>query len=39
MTNVGGEEPVRVLGGFCWPKTSESDFTLPHEQDIPRLEN
>jgi hypothetical protein len=27
------------IGGFCWPKTSESDSTLLHEQDIPRLED
>jgi hypothetical protein len=36
---VVSEERVRVLGGFCWPKTSESDSTLPHEQGIPRLED
>jgi AcrB/AcrD/AcrF family/Barrel-sandwich domain of CusB or HlyD membrane-fusion len=33
------EEPVRILSRFCWPKTSESDSSLLHEQDIPRLED
>jgi len=31
-----GNPTVRVLDRFCWPKTSESDSSLPHEQDIPR---
>jgi hypothetical protein len=25
--------------GFCWPEKRESDSLLPHEQDIPRLED